>query len=82
MISVSKLFLISEDGPILGPPLRNSSGSRFSGTHSVQMNRPAPRPVVTGGEKIAKIDAARENMPEKTPKQPVPVGIKPFKILT
>ena len=82
MISISKLFLINETGPILGPPFGNSSGSRFGGNHAVLMNKPAPRPVVTGGEKIAKIDAALENMPEKTPKQPVPLGIKPFKILT
>lgn len=82
MISVAKLFLINETGQILGPPFRNSSGSRFGGNHAVLMNKPAPRPVVTGGEKIAKIDAARENMPDKTPKEPVKLGLKPSGIVT
>ena len=82
MITVLKLFLINEIGPIQPTWTKSSIGSRFSGSRGVQMNRPSPRPLETGEVKVAKIEAAQDPVVKAAPKKPVGFGLKPSGIVT
>jgi hypothetical protein len=70
MISIARLFLIDEIGPILGPPFRNSIGSTVG--QPVQTGRVNP----TATEKVENIRMRQRSVP--TPKS-VDLGMKPFK---
>jgi hypothetical protein len=72
MIPIAKLFLISEIGPILGPPFRNSIGS----TSGPAVQTGNSKPV---GKTVAEINANKQNIVRPLPKDNL--GMKPFRKL-
>jgi hypothetical protein len=69
MISIARLFLIDEIGPILGPPFRNSIMS----TSGPAVQTGNSKPV---GKTVAEINANKKNIVQPLPGNQL--GMKPF----
>jgi hypothetical protein len=74
MIPISRLFLINEIGPILGPPFRNSIMSTVGQGPQIKSGRAKPGV----GLEVEKIKANKDNIVKPLPKDQL--GMKPSRI--